>query len=111
MLIPSPTGFFVLKVSRILVHAFLASHLSSEGFGEFQGVSGGGDEAVLGGFFVVPSRYPVMLFNAAIDIMLVLQVGQFVLSNLSASLNIGGILCPAKVMLGFGSMDCCLMCM
>ena len=110
MLISSPTGFFVLKVSRILVHTFLAFHSSSKGFEEFQEVSGGGDKVVLGSFFVVLSRYPVMPFNAAIDIMLVLQVGQFVPLNLSALLNMGGILCLAEVMLGFGSIGCYLMC-
>ena len=39
MLIPNPTGFLVLNVIRILVQAFLASHSSLEGFGEFYGVS------------------------------------------------------------------------
>ena len=50
MSIPSPTGFLVLKVRRILVHAFLASHLTLEGFGEFHGVSGDSDEMFLGSF-------------------------------------------------------------
>jgi len=56
MLIPSPTGFFVLKVSNIFVHAFLASHSLSEGFGEFQGVYGHGVDMALGGLVVIPLR-------------------------------------------------------
>ena len=72
MSIPSLTGFLVLKVRRILVYAFLASHSTSEGFGEFHGVSGGGDEVFLGGFAMVLSRYPVVPFNVVIDRMLLL---------------------------------------
>jgi len=67
MSIPSPTGFLVLKVRRILVHVFLASHSSSEGFGEFHGVSGDGVDVFLGGFIVMPLRYPVIPFSAVID--------------------------------------------
>ena len=37
--IPSPTGFVILKMSRILVHTFLASHSFFKGLSEFQGVS------------------------------------------------------------------------
>ena len=100
MLISSPTGFFVLNVSSILVYAFLASHSLSEGFREFQGVSGGGVDVGLGFFLIVPLKYPVIPFSAAIDSILLLQVGQFVLSNLSVSLNMGGMLCLGKVIFG-----------
>ena len=106
MLIPNPTGFLVLKVIRILVQAFLASHSSPEGFGEFHGVSVVGIEVVIAGFVVVPSRYPVIPFNDAIDKMLLLQVGQLVPSNLSVSLNIGGMLSPDEVIFGVDNVVC-----
>jgi len=72
MLISNPTGFLVLKVIRILVQAFLAFYSFSEGFGEFHGVSVVGIKVVIAGFVVVPSRYPVIPFNDAIDKMLLL---------------------------------------
>jgi len=105
MLIPNLTGFLVLKVIRILVQAFLASHSSLERFGEFHGVSVVGIEVVIAGF-VVPSRYPVIPFNDAIDKMLLLQVGQLVPSNLSVSLNIGGMLSPDKVIFEIDNVVC-----
>jgi len=106
MLIPNPTGFLVLKVIRILVQAFLASYSSLEGFGEFHGVSVVGIEVVIAGFVVMPLRYPVIPFNDAIDKMLLLQVGQLVPSNLSVSLNIGGMLSPDEVIFGVDNVVC-----
>ena len=82
-----------------MVHAFLAFHSSSEGFGEFHGVLGSGVDVFLGGFIVVPSRYPVIPFSAAMDRILLLQVGQLVPSNLSVSLNMGSMLSPDEVIL------------
>jgi len=88
----------MLKVSSILVHVFLASHSLSEGFREFQGISGDGVVVALGGFVIVPSRYLVILFQVVINSMLLLQVGQFIPSNLSVSLNISGMFCSDEVM-------------
>ena len=88
------------------VPAFLASHSSPEGFGEFHGVSVVGIEVVIAGFVVMPSRYPVIPFNNAIDKMLLLQVGQLVPSNLSVSLNIGGMLSPDEVIFGVDNVVC-----
>jgi len=72
------------------------------GRSEFHGVSGCGDvvgvEVVVIGSLIVPSRYPTTPFSAAIDNMWLLHVGQFVPSNLSVPLSIGGILVPEEVM-------------
>jgi len=100
-------GFFVLKVSKILVHAFQVSHSSAKEFGEFHGVSGYSDgcfvvavgELGVFGSFIEPSRYPDTPLSAAIERMLSLHVGQFNLSNLSELLKIGGMLTPDVVML------------
>ena len=54
----------------------------------------------------MPSRYPVISFNNAIDKMLLLQVGQLVLSNLSVSLNIGSMLSPDEVIFGVDNVVC-----
>ena len=62
----------MLKVIRILVQAFLASHSSLEGFGEFYRVLVVGIEVVIAGFVIMLSRYPVIPFNNAIDKMLLL---------------------------------------
>ena len=81
MLIPNLTGFLVLKVIRILVQVFLASHSSLEGFGEFHRVLVVGIEVIIAGFVIMPSRYPIIPFNNTIDKMLLLQVGQLIPSN------------------------------
>ena len=65
--IPSSTGFVVLKMSRILVYAFLASYLFSERLSEFQEVLVVSLIGDFVGLLIVSSRYPVVSLSTAIE--------------------------------------------
>ena len=101
--IPSPTGFFVLKMSKPIAQASRIAHSLVDGFAESHGVSGGfivvisgvGDvvgkvDVVIGrvgGCLMVLSMYPKTPLAVAAVRMSLRHDGQFVPSNLSVSEN------------------------
>ena len=101
--IPSPTGFFVLKMSKPIAQALRIAHSLADGFAESHGVSGGSIVVIggvgdvvgkvdvvigrVGGCLMVPSMYPKTSLAVAAVRMSLRHNGQFVPSNLSVSEN------------------------
>jgi len=102
MLIPLPTVSLVLKRRSPIVHTSWLVHSSRDGDVELQGVLVGVAGAsnvvalprvlvllVITGYFIDPSRYPIVPFWFAARWISLCHKAQFVPSNLSFSANVG----------------------